>query len=188
MRERQGGRGTAAVLRAGLMVLVVGAMAADSAAQTPARSFDELRARVKNGETVTLTDQTGREVTGKVAALSHSGLTLSHGGGTLTLMESQVSLVQHRQSDSLLNGVLIGAAVGGVPAYLLVAAANCHDCRGFALFWAAIGAGIGLGVDGYVRSNRTVFLPRANGRQASRLRVSPLVTLQRQGVVASFGF
>ena len=51
-----------------------------AAAQEPVTSFDQLNTRLKVGDTVWITDAQGREVTGKIRALSPASLLLDAGG------------------------------------------------------------------------------------------------------------
>ena len=84
--------------------------------------------------------------------------------------------------DSLLNGTVIGAAVGGGMGVALVHAVR--DTEGFgqyahgALIFGAMGAGVGLGVDALL--NRAASAPGATPR---RLLITPTVWRHLGGVV-----
>jgi hypothetical protein len=68
---------------------------------------------------------------------------------------SQPTVVEVRQSDSLLNGALIGAGVGVAAGLgfctLMEPWDNCRDDFGPMLTVGAIGAGIGIAVDALIR-------------------------------------
>ena len=96
------------------------------------------------------------------------------------------TLVAVRQSDSVLNGALIGAGVA-VASGLLVCRTmepwqNCRDDFGPMLRLGAIGAAIGIGVDALIR--KTVY-ETASG---SRLDAAPLVARRGGGVKLSLRF
>ena len=64
---------------AGMLAILLcasGLVAAPASAQDAARSFDQLRMVASLGETVTVTDVTGRATTGTLADLSSSSLAL----------------------------------------------------------------------------------------------------------------
>lgn len=86
----------------------------------------------------------------------------------------QMSGTTVRQSDSLLNGALIGAgaavASGLVFCTLMEPWDNCRDDVGPMLKIGAIGAGIGMGIDALIRKNvyaAPIITGRAKGLQLS---------------------
>src|SRR5262245_65196589 len=91
-------------------------------AQTAATSFTELQALTKQGDRIEVTDATGRQFKGRLGDLSASSLqllvqkTASGGQSTLvpqaTFSESDVLQIRLERRDSLLNGTLIGFAIG----------------------------------------------------------------------------
>jgi hypothetical protein len=92
-------------------------------AQVVATSFEELRALVKAGDTIYVTDASGRRTKGRLGELSASSLELlvrkagPDGRETLVpqarLSEGDVRQILLERRDSLRNGTLIGLAVGG---------------------------------------------------------------------------
>lgn len=96
------------------------------------------------------------------------------------------TLVAVRQSDSVLNGALIGAGVA-VASGLFVCRTmepwrNCVDDFGPMLRIGAIGAAIGIGVDALIR--KTVY-ETASG---SRVDAAPLVARRGGGLTLSIRF
>ncbi|MGE5243106.1 MAG: hypothetical protein ACM3SQ_02625 [Betaproteobacteria bacterium] len=154
------------------------------AAQTLARNFGELRLKIQTGDSIYVTDETGRETHGKVLSLSDSTLVLSDDGGRREFTEATVQGIRQRQPDSLLTGALIGAAAGGG---LGVAAATFSDecsyaamsarCVGPALLMTGLGIGIGIGVDALIQGRKPIY--EASG---ASVRVSPLLAPGRTGV------
>ncbi len=92
--------------------LVVLGATATAEAQGIANSFTELRLLVRPGDTVSVTNTTGGEVTGKIAELSPSALALMVEGHRQDLREVDVTAIRQRRSDSLQNGAFIGLCIG----------------------------------------------------------------------------
>jgi hypothetical protein len=160
-------------------------------AQGVANSFAELRLLVKPGDTVSVTGTTGGDVTGKIAQLSSSALALVVHGQRRDLRESDVTTIRQRRGDSLQNGALAGLCVGaGLPAALF-ALSGAHDVDGgmvamAMLIYGGVGAGIGAGVDALIVT-RPVIYQRGSSQGAS-LRISPILTAERQGALVSIRF
>ena len=94
----------------------------------------------------------------------------------------QTSAAAVRQSDSLLNGALIGAGAGVASGLALCTMMepwrNCRDDFGPMLKVGAIGAGIGMGIDALIRTkvyqsaSAEVHAAPIIGRRAQGLRLS----------------
>lgn len=149
-----------------MLALVLGARTA-AEAQQPALSLADLGMSLKSGETVFVTDGSGRETRGRFATVSDSGLTLSVDGQFFDIASKDIREVA-RRGDSMKNGFLIGAGVGAglsavvaaayqTPAYLAIGAPIN------AAFWG----GFGVLVDYLIKGRTVVF--RAPGT-ALRLR------------------
>ena len=82
-------------------------------AQELAGTFDQLRVLVKPGDTLTVVDDAGQRVRGKVVSLSNSVLNLTVSGTPRQFLSTDVNTIEKRGADSLKNGALIGLAVGG---------------------------------------------------------------------------
>ena len=104
----------------GLLGAAIGSvpgMVAEHRGERDPLSFDEVRHRVKSGTTVIGVDQGGRQIAGKVMDVTADSVTVRATDGTTTTLTGQAS-TWHLTSDSLKNGILIGAAVGAVAAVL----------------------------------------------------------------------
>lgn len=173
-----------------LALVTVLAAAAQAEAQTAA-SFDELSRLLRRGDLVTVTDEQGRELGGRILDLSPSGLALEYTGMRLDLPANQVSTIRHRRFDSLQNGTMIGLGVAAIPVTLLGLVATADGARleqygPFALLWLGVGGGIGAGVDALIRESRVIYGPTGAARK--RVTVSPLLSVHRRGVAVSVGF
>ena len=100
---------------------------------------------------------------------------------------SQRDVVEVRQSDSLLNGALIGAGVGVAAGLgfctLMEPWENCRDDFGPMLRVGAIGAGIGIAVDALIRKK---VYQTASG--SLEVHTGPLFQRRAKGVQLSVKF
>ena len=98
-----------------------------------------------------------------------------------TAQTPQTSGVVVRQSDSLLNGALIGAGAGVASGLFFCTRMepwdNCRDDYGAMFKLGAIGAGIGMGIDALIR--KTVF-QSASG--AAEVRALPILSRREKGL------
>jgi hypothetical protein len=174
-------------------------------AQIVATSFEELRAIVKPGETVFITDTSGRKSKGRLGQLSASTLELlarqtgPDGRETLVpqsrLSERDVRQIQVDRGDSVLNGTLIGLAVVGGP-WLLACNPATDWCyyndganlyRVIALITSGIGAGIGALVDAGIRERVLVYY-QSPTRGSSGIGVSPFASKSAAGMQLTWRF
>jgi hypothetical protein len=151
----------------------------ETGAQVVARSFDDLGRIVKSGDTVLLTDVSGREEPARIADVTAASLTVvtrekardARGAqydawtARRVLAERDVQRIR-RSSSATRKGALIGA-VAALSVSLLVAATYsggegfCGVCLGAgALVGVPLGGGIGAGVGfGISRTRRpTIYL------------------------------
>lgn len=161
-------------------------------AQQLAGTFNQLQVLVKLGDKVTVTDVAGNEMGGRIEALSSSSMALLVSGMRRELREAEISTIRQRRSDPLKNGALWGLGVGaglGTVAGLALAS-DCHNCNNSwiipfaAAFYGGIGAGIGVGIDALVEGQQVIYA-RAQPSSA-RLKVAPLLTRSRKGVLMSW--
>ena len=88
------------------------------AAPTPARAqvvpntFTDLPVLLKPGDRVTVIDSSGLETSGRVGELSTTSMSIRGRQGDRRFGEADVVVIRQLQSDSLLNGTLVGVAIG----------------------------------------------------------------------------
>jgi hypothetical protein len=177
-------------MSAALCLLVIG-LASRAEAQGIATSFDQLRLLVRPGDTVSVTDTTGREVTGKIVALSSSSLALMIDRNKRELTEPDVTTIRQRRNDSLANGAKWGLGIGvGLPAVLLALSGTEDIDAGFTVLMIAayggMGAGIGVGVDALITSRQVIY--ERPSKPSATLTISPLLTGRRKGISVSMRF
>jgi hypothetical protein len=187
-------------LRAGVVLHVAfGAlavlMAAPVTGQTVAGSFDELRFKVKAGETVYITEDSGKsEQEARILDLSASSLAVSIGGVRRDLVESNVTRIRQRLPDSRMNGALIGFLVGAAASTAGAkalespsgsCAAGCVAAN--VLYGGGLGALVGLGIDALIQGREDIYVKGA-GRSSPGIVVRPSVTSQGKGVDISLRF
>ncbi|RPH59484.1 MAG: hypothetical protein EHM89_10605 [Acidobacteria bacterium] len=176
---------------AATLVLLFTMAAPTVEAQTLAGSFEQLQVLVKPGDTISVTDNTGREVTGKVASLSPSSLALLVEGVRRDLPENEVRKVRQDRQDSLANGAKWGLGIGaglGLAAGVAIASGDGNASALIpilALVYGGVGAGVGAGLDALVLGNQVIYFKPAS---SAKVTVSPLVTSERKGVVVAIGF
>lgn len=177
--------------RLGGLVLAVAIVPNAASAQTVARSFDELQRTLKVGQTVFVTDKSGRQTKGEVADVSASSLVILT-PDTRTFVEGGVAEI--RRTDRLWKGALIGLGVGAIPG-AVGGLSGCaqysgHECVTGPLFGAlvigGIGAAIGAGIDALV--NKVGSLLYVSPQQTPGVTLSPLLGKDRRGVLLSVRF
>lgn len=171
-----------------LALAAVLAATAPAEAQTAA-SFEELPRVLRLGDLVTVTDDRGRNLGGRILDLSPSTLSLEYTGARIDLRADQVSTIRHRPFDSLQNGTMIGLGIAAVPVSLLALVASADGAgvhAPFVLAWLGVGGGIGAGVDALIRESRVIY--GSTGTSRKRLTVAPLLSAHRRGVAVSLGF
>lgn len=173
--------------KCGLLILLLWAMPGRSQAnaQEVAASFDELRFKVKAGDTVYITEDSGKsEQKGRILVLSASSVAVSIGGVRRDLDESNVSRIRQRLPDSRKNGALIGFLVGAAAntALATTLASPSGSCSGgciagTVLFGGGLGALAGLGIDAVIQGKNDIYLKGAS-RSSQNVVVRPSVTSQ----------
>ena len=156
-------------------------------------TFAGMANQVAVGETIFVTDISGKEVKGELLAYSEdiTAIRLSGDAGEIDLSQDQVRQVDLQYRDSAWSGALIGMAVGGGGGALIGAAGNCDTaemCVGVA---AGLGALVGLAAggitDALIKSRKPVY---ASGAQmaAFPLQIVPVISRRQKGVLATITF
>lgn len=152
-----------------------------ASAQAPARDFQELALKVTVGDTVYITDESGKEgQESRILALTPSLLAVSVAGLRRDLTESDVRRIRQRLPDSRKNGALIGAVVGalGATAGAVALASPSGSCRGSCVaanvaYGGGLGALVGLGIDALVQGRTDIYV-RVDHRSSRGVEGRPL--------------
>ena len=141
------------------------------------------------GMSVWITDARGHQERIRLAGISGDVLTAAGRGRIRQIHKRDITRIQVRRSDSLLNGALIGAG-SGVASGLLICNLmepweNCRDDVGPMFAFAGLGAAIGMGIDALRRDRAVVYDTTQVSTQFS---AAPIVTRSGGGVRVSFRF
>ena len=172
------------------ITLVLAAVAVTaSIADAQGVTFDRLALQLNQGDSVIVTHSDGRRLRGRIVDLSASTLALQIDGLRRDLDGSDISVIRHRERDSLENGAAIGFGSGVAISVSLFALFGGLDQAGIVFFYSSLfgaaGAGIGAGLDAMHQEPRVVYRAAPSNR---RIAVSPVVSPERQGVSVSLGF
>jgi hypothetical protein len=168
-----------------------------ASAQAVATSFEELRSLVKPGDTIHLTDATGRTISGRLADLSASSLEvlvrdIAPDGreSRRRLSESEVGQILVQRRDPVWRGTLIGLGVTALPAVWLISYGSQATREGYStgeeligtgVVLFGVGAGIGALIDAAINERTLVFYGNPNKRSGS-VQVSPVVSKSAAGI------
>jgi hypothetical protein len=170
-----------------------------AAAQTQA---DDIRARVKERQKVSITDDQGREVTGRITTIAADALTITPDRAPRVVVPYGQIVRIDRPHDTLANGALIGFGFGAALGFAGIAADDHRSCTpgmGFVddcsdptgagyivgtLVFGALGSAVGVGVDALIRRDRGIY---RRGERAE-LVVSPVLARGRRGAVFSMSW
>jgi hypothetical protein len=169
-------------------VIVCAATLGACAHVQPTPSWPELERRISAGQPIAITDASGSEVRGRVAAVSADSLTLNVGGSARPFATSAIRQVR-RDGDPLWNGLAIGAALGVGGA--LLSDSSCSgrpDCGAQIpqrLTFVAVMAAVGAGLDALHRDRTPLYRSPAR----TGIAIVPIVTLRRAelSIVVDFG-
>jgi hypothetical protein len=158
-------------------IAVVLLTAADAEAQA---DFSGLQARP--GDQVWVTTAGGVEVSGKIADVQPRLLTIEQ-----HRFEPEPGLRIERAGDSLLNGIVIGGAVGAVIGATVAAEACLHTSNVRCVIGGVIGYGaLGALID-WLRTGRTVIFEGKPVVDATRVRVQ-MAANGRRAVLVTVAF
>ena len=179
-----------------LVVQQIGANASISPAGAPPvastpTEADKIRRRVKEGQKVSIFDDQGRALTGRISELRADALTLLKGRERTDVPYDRILRID-RPHDGATDGALIGFGIGAGLG-LVAALAAATDDSGWGspdpsdvaliapLVFGGIGAGIGLGLDASIRREPNLYRRQA----ATRMTLSPVLGRSRRGVAIS---
>ena len=158
-------------------------------AQGPARTLDQLGLIASKGDRVTVSSQTGTRVRGRILEVGPDQLVIDTGHTVRAWSADELHEVRRSSGDSILNGAIVGAAVGGGLTSLLYLDNECRGdpaCAKAVIVYAAIGAAAGAGIDALIRASPLIY--RGSGGRVS-WSVTPAfsVDVRRAGVQLSIG-
>ena len=156
-------------------------------------SFEQLQLLVRPGDTIVVTNSAGQSTKGKIVTLTPALLRLSADKMVREFSQRDAVEIKQWRADSLANGAGIGAVSGAGfgAAMVLVCAAGNGGCDGptsaiLVGTFAAIGTGIGVGIDALIPSRRTIY--RSSVTTLHRFDVKPIVTGNKKGAAVTFSF
>lgn len=160
-----------------------------ASAQTLVEADSRLESVLSPGTTAWITDSAGREEKTRIVDVSGGVVTTETGNDLRQRSAGDIMRVRVRQSDSVLNGALIGAGSAVALGLFLCTRTepweNCRDDVGPVLKIAAVGAGIGIAIDALVRGRKTIY---EAGRGSARLSVAPLAGRRTAGLRVALTF
>jgi hypothetical protein len=180
-----------AQIRVGVLGAVLWLLCATQAtAQEVVASLQELRLLGETSSKVTIVDRAGREFSGTIAEASETQLSLRIAGAIQRFAVDDVRAVRVRKEDSLWNGALLGAAIGGGLTSLVFLDNECRDdpaCYAAVGVYAGLGALAGLGIDALIRRDVVVYTAPAPSSQGV-FRVAPFIGPRRTGLQLRIAF
>ena len=147
-------------------------------AQTVPSSFKDMQFLVKPGDRVTVVDAAGAKITGRIAELDTSTLSIASAAGPRRFTQDDVMVVRQRRADPLKNGALIGAAFGAGLGLMTELSCGGNDEYCGQPGWVTVGStlwGLGVGVftDALLKTSTDVF--RHGPGTTGSLSVAPAV-------------
>jgi hypothetical protein len=157
------------------LAMIVLFSATTASAQTAGIARPDLGHLLTPGMTVWITDSSGQEQRVRIVGVAGDAVRINEDGVSRRLTTNDIRRVEVRQSDSLLNGALIGAGAAIASGLFLCTRTepweNCRDDVGPMLRIGAIGAGAGIGIDALIRGRRTIY----GADRGASVRVVPIV-------------
>jgi hypothetical protein len=168
------------ILHGTMLVVLLTPAAADAQ-----QASDASRAPVTQGDRVRITDESGRSITARVAAISGFGLTLQDGNERTEIPYRAIVKIE-RPRDRVWDGALAGFGIGAGLGLIGVAAEenNSRSCQpnewfcgasfgppasAVVLMLGGIGAGIGAGVDALIGGKKTLY------ERGRKVHVAPVI-------------
>jgi hypothetical protein len=176
------------LFRTGLTLIAWTCAAGITSAQAP-DEWPLAKDRITIGDVVYVTDANGLTIKGRLAAVNDA-VQLKLKAGTRTIPNANVRRIQRRQPDSLLNGVLMGGAIGAIPGvYWLIADPN--ECTGMCPEdYVSIGVGVLVGwlIDRSISRKVTVYEAQPRGNRSLNMTLGPVVRQNRLGAQLAVTF
>jgi hypothetical protein len=174
----------------GACVLVPTVLFASSPASAQTNT-ERIRARVKPGQKVSITDDGGQQLHGRIGEMTADALTVLDDGKSAAVGYDRIVTID-RPNDSLANGALIGLGAGATLGLLAVSAYEDEECApggvtcsppagGYtagALLFGGLGTAVGVGIDALIHRKREIYR-RGSGAVAS---AGPVLGHGRRGV------
>jgi hypothetical protein len=148
-----------------------------------ARSFSELPNYLSLGDTVFVTDTSGRTVKATITDFEPNRLQVTKDGAELVFAEDTVHKIDVQYNDSLLNGALIGAAIGAAIAMPFALSDEWAATPASIPVTAGMGAGIGAGFDALRKGRRRAYQSPVD--QGAQVWVFPILTRDAKGISLS---
>jgi hypothetical protein len=172
---------TAAIL---FSFLVIRSASADAQSEP---SLADAGKHLKLGDRVFVSDGRGHETTGVFAKLSDSSLSVLVNGQVEEIPVAEIRQID-RRGDSLLNGFLIGAAIGAglevaVYASCDEAISDCLNPGGAAAVGAGVFGAVGALIDHFIKGRTPVFRVKQTA-----VGIHPSITVRERAVSASLVF
>ena len=125
----------------------------------------------------------------RIVGVSAGIVTGTVGDDTRRIRVAEIVRIRVRDSDSLINGALIGAGAGIASGLFLCSLTepweNCRDDVGPMVRIGAIGAGAGIGIDALIRGRKTIY---EVAPKSARMYAAPIVSRHARGFRVTFRF
>ena len=138
-------------------------------AQTDA---ENIRTRVKDGQKVSVTDDSGPVFNGRIGAITGDGLSIHADRKSTDVRFDRIVRID-RPGDGLANGALIGFVAGAAVGLAAIAADDASNCNpvgdpycgdpsaggyvGGALIVGGLGTAVGVGIDALIHHKREIY-------------------------------
>jgi hypothetical protein len=157
-----------------------------SGAREQMYSSDDLRFRLREGDSIRVRASDGSEARGRIAAFDGDLLRVEE--RSFRLSDGSVRRIDMEVHDSLKNGALIGFGIGaGLVGLACLAGCDPGLAVAGALVYGGGGAGLGALFDSLRTKSEIVYLP-PSGESSKKLTLAPLLTPGAKGLVVRIEF
>jgi hypothetical protein len=147
---------------------------------------------VNLGDTITVTKASGGKLTGSIADMSPSSISVLAGGTRHSLAEADIKTISRQKQASVAAGARRGLLIGAGLGIFAVASSGGYAYDGkFAymmiagVLYGGIGSGIGAGIAGLNTRTQVIY---SGDPSRVTLSVSPVLSRARKGVSLSMRF